>query len=60
MEKDPANVIPVDIMFDIQKMLKNGNSQEEILRQFTKKNLYNYIKAYIERLEIKAKKEFRN
>ncbi len=60
MEKDPANVIPVDIMFDIQKMLKNGNSQEEILRQFTKKNLDNYIKAYIERLEIKAKKEFRN
>ena len=57
MEKDPANVIPVDIMFDIQKMLKNGNSQEEILRQFTKKNLDNYIKAYIERLEIKAKKE---
>ncbi|MBN1467781.1 MAG: hypothetical protein JXM74_05355 [Fusobacteriaceae bacterium] len=60
MEKDPANVIPVDIMFDIQKMLKNGNSQEEILRQFTKKNLDNYIRAYIERLEIKAKKEFRN
>jgi hypothetical protein len=60
MEKDPANVIPVDIMFDIQKMLKNGNSQEEILRQFTKKNLDSYIKAYIERLEIKAKKEFRN
>lgn len=47
-------------MFDIQKMLKNGNSQEEILRQFTKKNLDNYIRAYIERLEIKAKKEFRN
>ncbi len=60
MEKDPANVIPVDIMFDIQKMLKNGNSQEEILRQFTKKNLDNYIKAYIEIQEIKAKKEFRN
>ena len=60
MEKDPANVIPVDIMFDIQKMLKKGNSQEEILKQYTKKNLDNYIRAYIERLEIKAKKEFRN
>ena len=33
MDKDPANVIPVDIMFDIQKMLKNGLTQEEILKQ---------------------------
>ena len=34
MDKDPANVIPVDIMFDIQRMLKNGLTQEEILKQF--------------------------
>lgn len=59
MEKDPANVIPIDVMFDIQKMLKRGLSEEEILSQFSKKNITTYIKAYIDRLEIKPKK-FRN
>lgn len=56
MEKDPANVIPIDVMFDIQKMLKKGVAEEEILRHFNKKNLYTYVKAYIERLEIESKK----
>lgn len=56
MEKDPANIIPVEIMFDIQKMLKRGVSEEEILAQFSKRNMNNYIKAYIERLDIKDKR----
>jgi len=60
MDKDPANVIPVDIMFDIQKMLKNGFTQEEILKQFNKKNMNIYIRAYIERLDFKSKKGFNN
>jgi hypothetical protein len=55
MEKDPANIIPIEIMFDIQKMLKKGISKEEILAQFSKRNMNNYIKAYIERLDAKAK-----
>lgn len=56
MEKDPANVIPIDIMFDIQKMLKNGRSKDEIIAQFGKKNMTSYIRAYVERLDIKVKK----
>lgn len=59
MEKDPANVIPIEMMFDIQKMLKNGSSEEEIIAQFGKKNMGAYVKAYIDRLEIKPKK-FKN
>ena len=55
MEKDPANILPIEIMFDIQKMLKKGVSAEEILAQFGKKNMNNYIKAYIERLDTKSK-----
>ena len=55
MDKDPANVIPIDIMFDIQKMIKKGFSQEEILKQFNKKNMNSYIKAYIERLAVTSK-----
>ena len=31
MDKDPANVIPVDIMFDIQKMLKNGLDRKSVV-----------------------------
>lgn len=56
MEKDPANVIPIDIMFDIQKMLKNGRSKDEIVAQFGKKNMTSYIRAYVERLDVKVKK----
>lgn len=56
MEKDPANILPIEIMFDIQKMLKKGISEEEILVQFGKKNMNNYIKAYIERLDSKSKR----
>lgn len=59
MEKDPANVLPIDVMFDIQKMLKKGLTEEEILIEFSKKNIGTYIKSYIGRLDIKPKK-FRN
>ncbi|MBN2839284.1 MAG: hypothetical protein JXM74_11065 [Fusobacteriaceae bacterium] len=55
MDKDPANVIPVEVMFDIQKMIKKGFSQDEILKQFNKKNMNTYIKAYIERLAVTSK-----
>ena len=56
MEKDPTNVIPIDVMFDIQKMLKRGLNEEEILIQFSKRNITSYIKAYIDRLDMKPKK----
>lgn len=51
MDKDPANVIPIDIMFDIQDMVKKGYSDEEILKLYVKKNLDAYIRAYIIRLK---------
>lgn len=51
MDKDPANVIPIDIMFDIQDMVKKGYSEEEILKIYMKKNLEQYIRAYITRIK---------
>ncbi len=50
MDKDPANVIPIDVMFEIQKMVKEGCSVEEILRINLKKELETYIRAYIIRV----------
>lgn len=51
MEKDPANVIPIDMMFDIQDMIKKGYSEEDILKVYVKKNIDQYIKAYIGRIK---------
>jgi cytochrome c-type biogenesis protein CcmH/NrfF len=51
MDKDPANVLPIDIMFDIQDMVKKGYSEEEILKTYVKKNLDQYIVAYITRIK---------
>ena len=51
MDKDPANVLPIDIMFDIQDMVKKGYSDEEILKIYVKKNLEEYIRAYITRIK---------
>ena len=38
----------------------NAATQEEILKQFNKKNMNIYIRAYIERLDFKSKKGFNN
>lgn len=51
MDKDPANVIPIDIMFNIQKMVKRGCSEKEILELYLKKEIEDYIRAYIFRVK---------